>query len=106
MWVPIFNRLQLFPLKEQSPHFTALPEWIIDDICDFYLFVMRYQTEIFENNPRNAYMSFSMVMLANSEMIKNPYLKSKLVEVQNFNCRYCLVSHGNIDLPRVVWKLH
>jgi ubiquitin conjugation factor E4 B len=77
------NALQtdLFPIKHESKVFITLPEWIIEDLCEFYLFLMRYNAPIFENQPRNEFMTFSIVMLSNSELIKNPYLKSKLVEV-------------------------
>jgi ubiquitin conjugation factor E4 B len=78
----IFDSLQMFPFPvDNSEIFKTLPEWIIDDICDFYTFIMRYKAPMFENNPRDEFITFSMVMLQNSASIKNPYLKSKLVEV-------------------------
>ncbi|KAI8898611.1 ubiquitin elongating factor core-domain-containing protein [Globomyces pollinis-pini] len=74
--------LSLFPLAPTPViEFITLPEWIIEDICEFYLFLMRYQAPIFEHHPRNEFIAFSMVMLSNSALIKNPYLKSKLVEI-------------------------
>nr|KAJ3420144.1 hypothetical protein HK105_006035 [Polyrhizophydium stewartii] len=73
--------LHFFPLPATPPpEYTVLPEWIIEDICEFYLFVMRYNSLIFENQPRDEFMTFAMVMLSNPAYIKNPYLKSKLVE--------------------------
>ncbi|KAJ2998080.1 hypothetical protein HDV02_004905 [Globomyces sp. JEL0801] len=70
--------LSLFPLAPTPViEFITLPEWIIEDICEFYL----YQAPIFEHHPRNEFIAFSMVMLSNSALIKNPYLKSKLVEI-------------------------
>ncbi|KAJ3274850.1 hypothetical protein HDV01_002054 [Terramyces sp. JEL0728] len=75
-----FN-LNLFPIPQSQPEFVTLPEWIIEDVCEFYLFLMRYKAPIFENQPRNEFISFSMVMLSNPQLIKNPYLKSKLVEI-------------------------
>lgn len=74
--------LKLFPLSEFPPmEFATLPEWIIEDICDFYLFIAKNKPNLFENEPRNEFMAFSMVILSNSKHIKNPYLKSKIVEV-------------------------
>src|SRR4051812_14077334 len=78
----LLGRLPLFPLPtNQSMIFATLPEWIIDDICEFYIFLMRYKAPIFENDSRDEFITFSMVMLSNSSYIKNPYLKSKLVEI-------------------------
>ena len=64
-----------------SNEFVCLPEWVIEDICDFYTFITTRKPTIFENKPRNEFMTFSMVILSNPSYIKNPYLKSKLVEV-------------------------
>ncbi|KAJ3088787.1 hypothetical protein HK102_007908 [Quaeritorhiza haematococci] len=74
--------LPLFPLPEEvSKLFATIPEWIVEDICEYYLFVCRYKLTIFENQPRDEIVAFSMLMLANSHYVKNPYLKSKLVEI-------------------------
>jgi ubiquitin conjugation factor E4 B len=35
--------LNLFPLSADVPmQFATLPEWIIEDICDFYLYILKY----------------------------------------------------------------
>lgn len=34
-----------------------------------------------QNTPRDEFMTFAMVFLSNSAYIKNPYLKSKLIEI-------------------------
>jgi ubiquitin conjugation factor E4 B len=39
---------------------------------------------MFENTPRDEFMAFSMILLSNSKYVKNPYLKSKLVEILFF----------------------
>lgn len=39
---------------------------------------------MFENTPRDEFMAFAMVILSNSAYIKNPYLKSKLIEILFF----------------------
>jgi ubiquitin conjugation factor E4 B len=37
-----YSNVNLFPLDSLIPMcFATLPEWIIDDICDFYLFIVR-----------------------------------------------------------------
>ncbi|KAI8905797.1 ubiquitin elongating factor core-domain-containing protein [Entophlyctis helioformis] len=75
-------RVKLFPLSATPPaEFTTLPEWIIDDVCEFYLFVMRYNAVMLEHHPRDEIVTFAMTVLSNPTYIKNPYLKSKLVEI-------------------------
>lgn len=82
--------LESFP--ETSDTFAALPEWIIEDIVEFYLFVLKYiyilnsmtsrvNPLFFENGQKDVLVTFVMVMLHRYDYIKNPYLKSKFVEV-------------------------
>ncbi|KAI8823342.1 ubiquitin elongating factor core-domain-containing protein [Fimicolochytrium jonesii] len=61
--------------------FASLPEWIIEDICEYYLFVARYEGPTFETVPRDVFLTFTMSLLANPHYIKNPHLKSKFVEI-------------------------
>ncbi|KAJ3033823.1 hypothetical protein HDV00_005788 [Rhizophlyctis rosea] len=77
--------INLVPLPQDAPAtFSNLPEWIVDDICEFYLFICRYQPTLFENQPRDEILTFSMVFLQNPQYVKNPYLKSRLVEILYF----------------------
>ncbi|KAJ3115786.1 hypothetical protein HK100_001231, partial [Physocladia obscura] len=61
--------------------FATLPEWIFEDIVEFYVFICRFKPTLFENTLRDEFMIFSVAMLQSSGYIKNPHLKSKLVEV-------------------------
>ncbi|KAI8591732.1 ubiquitin elongating factor core-domain-containing protein [Geranomyces variabilis] len=61
--------------------FATLPEWIIEDICDFYIFVVRNEMPMLEGTARDALLTFTMTFLANPQYIKNPHLKSKFVEI-------------------------
>ena len=63
------------------PAFATLPEWMIDDICDFFLFVFRFKPQVFERQSLDEIVTFAMVFLMNGTYLKNPYLKSKLVEI-------------------------
>ena len=60
--------------------FASLPEWILEDICEFYLFVYHNNAKFFERESPDAFITFSMCILNNPGYIKNPYLKSKLVQ--------------------------
>ncbi|RKO87198.1 ubiquitin elongating factor core-domain-containing protein, partial [Blyttiomyces helicus] len=77
--------LPLFPLPEvPAKTFVMLPEWIVEDVCDFYLFICHQKPLLFEHLPRDEFMAFSMIILKSGSYIKNPYLKSKLVEILYF----------------------
>jgi ubiquitin conjugation factor E4 B len=91
--VPVMN------LTVEPPRlFAIIPEWILDDICEFYLYVLRYWNSFynerrnsnvrdrvrpmyFEQISRDEITTFAMIFLQNSNYIKNPYLKSKFVEI-------------------------
>ncbi|KAI8831014.1 ubiquitin elongating factor core-domain-containing protein [Chytriomyces cf. hyalinus JEL632] len=73
---------QILPLPVEVPAmFATLPEWIFEDIVEFYIFVSRYKATLFEGTLRDEFMLFSVSMLQTSGYIKNPHLKSKLIEV-------------------------
>lgn len=61
-----------------------MPEWIIEDICEFYLFLCRHKPTFFEHHSRDEFLTLSMVILRNPGFVKNPYLKSKFVEILFF----------------------
>ena len=76
------NGLYLMGLpKEPSKLFSVIPEWIVDDICEFYLHILRVKTVFFEQISRDEIVTFALVLLSNAAYVKNPYLKSKLVEI-------------------------
>lgn len=62
----------------------TLPEWILEDVCEFYLFVARFKAKAFEQFPRDEIVTLAMLLLKNPHFVKNPYLKSKLVEILYF----------------------
>ncbi|KAI8620007.1 ubiquitin elongating factor core-domain-containing protein [Chytriomyces sp. MP71] len=72
----------VLPFPAEVPlMFATLPEWIFEDIVEFYLFICRYKATLFEGTLRDEFMLFSVAMLQSSGYIKNPHLKSKLVEI-------------------------
>lgn len=74
--------LPIVPLPSTVlPLFATLPEWILEDIVEFYLFVSRYRPIIFENQMRDEFLTFSLALLKSPSYVKNPHLKSKLVEI-------------------------
>jgi ubiquitin conjugation factor E4 B len=76
------GNVDLRVLPDEAPDaFKALPEWIIDDICEFLVFVCRNEATIFEVVSRDELMTFIMVLMKHSNYIKNPYLKAKFAEI-------------------------
>ncbi|KAI9361650.1 ubiquitin elongating factor core-domain-containing protein [Zopfochytrium polystomum] len=73
--------LQIVPLPANVPaSFATLPEWILEDLIEFYLFISRYKPIYFEGQPRDEFLTFSIALLKSTSYVKNPHLKSKLVE--------------------------
>lgn len=82
----IDKNISMFPLdpkekESDSLIFEILPEWILEDLCEFYLYIAKYEPIIFENKPRNEILLFSNFILQNPYLIRNPHLKSKLVQI-------------------------
>ncbi|KAJ3072802.1 hypothetical protein HDU98_002881 [Podochytrium sp. JEL0797] len=72
----------VIPFPEAIPAvFATLPEWIFEDVVEFYLFVVRFKPTLFENTLRDEFLLFSVAMLQSPGYVKNPHLKSKLIEV-------------------------
>ncbi|KAJ3199319.1 hypothetical protein HDU67_002909, partial [Dinochytrium kinnereticum] len=72
----------LLPLpKKVDETYATLPEWIIDDVAEFFLFICRYKPTLLENAQRDEIITFSIVMLSSPAYVKNPHLRNKLVEV-------------------------
>ncbi|KAI7901309.1 ubiquitin elongating factor core-domain-containing protein [Cokeromyces recurvatus] len=75
------------PLPDAVPEtFAMLPEWIIEDIVELYIFIGKYgyETRVMMQCPHDELVTFIITFLRNSKYVKNPYLKAKLVEVLFF----------------------
>jgi ubiquitin conjugation factor E4 B len=74
--------VQLFPIKGNTKEFQTLPEYILEDMLDFYVFILKHSSPaILEGKARDEVVTFAMVLLYNNSLVKNPYLKAKLVEI-------------------------
>ncbi|KAF9194266.1 hypothetical protein BGZ51_000426 [Haplosporangium sp. Z 767] len=67
-----------------SDDFAILPEYIIEDIVEYFLFVLRYSPETVGSSTLDELITFTMVFLITPGYIKNPHLKAKLVEILFF----------------------
>lgn len=70
------------PLPSKVPEvFAAYPEWYVEDIAEFLLFVIQYCPNVVENNVSQELIVFLIVFVCSPQMVNNPYLIAKLVEV-------------------------
>jgi len=71
------------PLKNPpSPEVVTLPEYFVEDICDFFIFISKFMTnKLLEFQGLDGLLSFLTAFLASPNYIKNPYLRAKIVEV-------------------------
>jgi len=70
------------PLPEKVPmSFRALPEYILEDVVEFFLFVTRHSPESLNLSGKDELLVFALTFLTSTWYIKNPFLKAKINEV-------------------------
>ncbi|KXS14742.1 hypothetical protein M427DRAFT_112436 [Gonapodya prolifera JEL478] len=75
------GELVLAHLPDPPSVWRCLPEWLVDDVCEFYVFVCRNALPTFEQFQRDEIVTLCMWLLLNPKWVRNPYLKAKLVDV-------------------------
>lgn len=70
------------PLNPDIPKvFAALPEFYLEDIAEFLLFVVQYSPQVLYEPCTQDVVTFLVVFICSQNYIRNPYLIAKLVEV-------------------------
>ncbi|XP_066546655.1 ubiquitin conjugation factor E4 B isoform X2 [Amia ocellicauda] len=70
------------PLNPEIPKvFAALPEFYIEDVAEFLLFVVQYSPQVLYEPCTQDIVTFLIVFICSQNYIRNPYLIAKLVEV-------------------------
>lgn len=70
------------PLNPEIPQiFAALPEFYIEDVAEFLLFIVQYFPQVLYEPCTEDIVTFLVVFICSQNYIKNPYLIAKLVEV-------------------------
>ncbi|XP_051518119.1 ubiquitin conjugation factor E4 B-like isoform X1 [Myxocyprinus asiaticus] len=78
---PAFPHVTL-PLNLEIPKsFAALPEFYIEDVAEFLLFIVQYSPQVLYEPCTGDIVTFLVVFICSQNYIKNPYLIAKLVEV-------------------------
>ncbi|KAF9644135.1 hypothetical protein BDM02DRAFT_3272627 [Thelephora ganbajun] len=76
------NPLVELPLPRDVPiHFRVLPEFVLEDVIDYFLFIVRHSPNSLELSGKNELVIFTLTFLTSTWYIKNPFLKAKLVEM-------------------------
>ncbi|EGN98229.1 hypothetical protein SERLA73DRAFT_109617 [Serpula lacrymans var. lacrymans S7.3] len=80
------------PLPVDVPmSFRVLPEYILEDVVDYLLFVVRHSPESFDLSGKNELVIFALTFLTSTWYIKNPFLKAKV----NETIFYGILPYGN-----------
>ncbi|XP_065141631.1 ubiquitin conjugation factor E4 B isoform X1 [Paramisgurnus dabryanus] len=78
---PAYPHVSL-PLNPEIPKsFAALPEFYIEDVAEFLLFIVQYFPQVLYEPCTEDVVTFLVVFICSQNYIKNPYLIAKLVEV-------------------------
>lgn len=70
----------LNPEFKASSLFSAYPDWYIEDIADFLLFVIQNLPIVVESNTTDNMIRFLIVFISNSHVCANIYAVAKLIE--------------------------
>ncbi|KAI0061420.1 hypothetical protein BV25DRAFT_1805616 [Artomyces pyxidatus] len=75
------------PLPKEVPlDFKVLPEYLLEDAIEYYVFLVRHVPNTLELTGKEELLTFAITFLSSTWYIKNPFLKSKLVEILFFAC--------------------
>ncbi|KAG1881945.1 ubiquitin elongating factor core-domain-containing protein [Suillus tomentosus] len=75
------NPVVELPLSKDVPMtFRVLPEFIIEDVVEFFLFVVRHSPESLDLSGKDELVIFALTFLTSTWYIKNPFLKAKINE--------------------------
>uniref|UniRef100_A0A8C9SBI1 Ubiquitin conjugation factor E4 B n=1 Tax=Scleropages formosus TaxID=113540 RepID=A0A8C9SBI1_SCLFO len=70
------------PLNPEVPRgFAALPEFYVEDVAEFILFIVQYFPQVLYEPCTQDVVTFLVVFICSENYIRNPYLIAKLVEV-------------------------
>lgn len=71
-----------FPLTKEVPiEFAALPDYFIEDVVEFLLFIDMHVPQILDDPCLDTFIPLMIILICNYNYIANPYLVAKLVEL-------------------------
>lgn len=78
-----------------------LPEYIVEDMAETFLLIMRAAPRLLPQLNVSDFVRFAVVFVASPALIKNPYVRAKLVEVRFFFFHplgWFLFSHPSVQV--------
>ncbi|KAG6377167.1 ubiquitin elongating factor core-domain-containing protein [Boletus reticuloceps] len=80
------------PLPQEVPmSFRVLPEYILEDVVEFFLFVTRHSPDSLDLSGKDELVVFALTFMTSTWYIKNPFLKAKINEA----VFYGVLPYGN-----------
>ncbi|QRW20227.1 ubiquitin conjugation factor E4 [Rhizoctonia solani] len=80
-YAPIPEQTHDSALAEQVPdEFRILPEYFVEDVVDYYIYIMKYRSDLLDTTLRTEFLVFALTFLSSTWYIKNPFLKSKILQ--------------------------
>eukprot|EP01118_Nematostelium_gracile_P007678 TRINITY_DN2510_c0_g1_i4.p1 TRINITY_DN2510_c0_g1~~TRINITY_DN2510_c0_g1_i4.p1 ORF type:complete len:1002 (+),score=228.78 TRINITY_DN2510_c0_g1_i4:105-3110(+) len=67
--------------KDVPPSFACQPEFLIEDIAEYFLFLLRFTPTSIDLYCLEAVSAFIITYLGSADYVTNPHVRSKLVEV-------------------------
>jgi ubiquitin conjugation factor E4 B len=79
---PYSNKYSRLPLPAEQPlAFRCLPEYFLEDVIDNFKYIFRNMPHIVISTQVDELVMLCITFLRSSEYVKNPYLKSNLVQI-------------------------
>jgi len=69
------------PLPSPSMEYGSMPEFIIEDIAEFFLIATKLYPDVPQWIPLNDLMPIFVMLIGSPPHVKNPYLRAKLLEL-------------------------
>ncbi|KIJ62650.1 hypothetical protein HYDPIDRAFT_41789 [Hydnomerulius pinastri MD-312] len=80
------------PLPQEVPmSFRVLPEYILEDVVEYFLFIVRHSPNSLDLSGKDELLTFALTFLTSTWYIKNPFLKAKINEA----VFYGVLPYGN-----------
>ncbi|WWD17165.1 hypothetical protein CI109_101603 [Kwoniella shandongensis] len=74
----------ILPLPAEAPlDFRMLPEYLFDNIAEYYDFLSRYEPDAMEDLDKDILITFAITFLS-PNYVNNPFLKAKLVSILSY----------------------
>lgn len=80
-----YNFSMNFLLQQSTDFLIYYPEWMIEDIAEFFLFIGRAFWRLWQSSPPTILFEFVISFFKQDSPIRNPYLRAKLIEII-YNC--------------------